>query len=77
MAIRLTVTQQPGESPATVPETFGSFYLRKVTLELQDDLDKVRSAGDFNQASLSTLITALQQGESTFSQTEKDRIMMK
>jgi ribosome assembly protein 3 len=43
-------------------------------MELQDDLDKVRSAGDFSEASLPLLIRALQQGEALFSDEEKKRI---
>jgi ribosome assembly protein 3 len=44
-------------------------------MELQDDLNKVRSAGDFKDSSLPILITALKQGESIFSPEEKVRIM--
>jgi ribosome assembly protein 3 len=44
-------------------------------MELQDDLNKVRSAGDFKDSSLPMLITALKQGEAIFSKEEKTRIM--
>jgi ribosome assembly protein 3 len=44
-------------------------------MELQDDLDKLRSASDFNESSLSILISALRQGEAVFSAEEKKRIM--
>ncbi|KAF2667045.1 hypothetical protein BT63DRAFT_458005 [Microthyrium microscopicum] len=54
---------------------FDAFYLRKVTMELQEDLDKIRSAVDFKDSSLPILISALQQGSSLFSEAEKSRIM--
>jgi ribosome assembly protein 3 len=54
---------------------FASFYLRKVAMELEDDLDKIRSAGDFKQSSLDLLISALRQGESIFSADEKRQVM--
>ncbi|OCK84395.1 hypothetical protein K432DRAFT_378608 [Lepidopterella palustris CBS 459.81] len=56
-------------------EDFTSFYLRKVTLELADDLDKVRQSGDFNDRSLPMLVHALKQGESIFSREEKARVL--
>jgi hypothetical protein len=54
---------------------FASYYLRKITQELADDLDKVRSANDFSEKSLPTLIHALQQGQGIFSEEEKAMIM--
>lgn len=44
-------------------------------MELQDDLNKIRSAGDFKDSSIPILITALKQGEAVFSKEEKTRIM--
>ncbi|KAF2427690.1 hypothetical protein EJ08DRAFT_680835 [Tothia fuscella] len=58
-------------------QDFTSWYLRKITQELEDDLDKIRSAGDFNENSLPVLINALQQGETIFSAEEKRRIVGK
>jgi ribosome assembly protein 3 len=46
-------------------------------MELEEDLDKIRSAGDFTDSSLPILITALRQGEAVFSPEEKQRIMGK
>jgi hypothetical protein len=46
-----------------------------VTKELEEDLDKIRSASDFKDSSLSVLITALQQGNSLFSPEEKRRLL--
>lgn len=56
-------------------ESFSSFYLRKVTSELADDLDKVRQSSDFNDRSLPMLIHALKQGESIFGKDEVARIV--
>ncbi|KAF2500716.1 hypothetical protein BU16DRAFT_453450, partial [Lophium mytilinum] len=56
-------------------EDFKSFYLRRVTTELADDLDKVRQSNDFHDRSLPMLVHALQQGESIFSKEEKARIL--
>lgn len=54
---------------------FASYYLRKITQELADDLDKIRSANDFSERSLPILIHALQQGQGIFSEEEKAMIM--
>lgn len=58
-----------------VSEDFASIYLRKVTAELADDLDKVREAKDFNSNSIPMLIHALKQGESMYSVEEKRRVL--
>ncbi|KAL9078593.1 MAG: hypothetical protein Q9157_002476 [Trypethelium eluteriae] len=55
-------------------EAFKGFYLRKVTEELAEDLDKARSASDFSERSLPILIEALQQGVGTFTKEERIRI---
>lgn len=54
---------------------FPSWYLRTITQELAEDLDKVRGAPDFGDAALPLLVHALQQGEACFSQVEKARVM--
>ena len=56
-------------------EDFNAIYLRKITTELADDLDKVREAQDFKTSSLPMLIHALRQGESLFSVEEKRRVV--
>jgi ribosome assembly protein 3 len=58
-----------------VSEDFASIYLRNVTAELADDLDKVRDAKDFKSSSLPMLIHALKQGESIYSADEKRRFV--
>jgi hypothetical protein len=79
----------PESSPAPVPvvaskskvstgkeeEEFDAIYIRKITTELADDLDKVREAQDFKANSIPMLIHALKQGESLFSAEEKRRVV--
>ncbi|KAJ4365522.1 hypothetical protein N0V83_008141 [Neocucurbitaria cava] len=56
-------------------DNFTAIYLRKITTELADDLDKVREAQDFKASSVSMLIHALKQGESLFNVEEKRRVV--
>lgn len=56
-------------------EKFDAIYIRKITTELADDLDKVREAQDFKANSIPMLIHALKQGESLFSVEEKGRVI--
>lgn len=65
-----SATTENGRTP-----DFASYYLRKITQELADDLDKIRSANDFSEKSLPILIHALQQGQSIFPEEEKAIIM--
>ncbi|KAF1808462.1 hypothetical protein P152DRAFT_217849 [Eremomyces bilateralis CBS 781.70] len=58
-----------------IDEEFVPFYLRQVTTELSDDLDKLRNATDFSAKSLPILIQALQEGHIIFSPEQKARIM--
>ena len=44
-------------------------------MELEDDLDKIRSTEDFKESSLPILVSALRQGEVLFSEEEKRNIM--
>ena len=63
------------ESSQDSNRDFASFYLRRITEELADELDKIRSANDFSEGSLPILIHALQQGQNIFSEEEKRRVM--
>ncbi|TID14421.1 hypothetical protein E2P81_ATG09294 [Venturia nashicola] len=67
--------ENPAEPEPEPKITFSAWYLRQVAKELEEDLDKVRSAGDFSNSSLPVLIHALQQGASTFTDGEKKRII--
>lgn len=62
-------------APGKIDEEFDAIYIRKITTELADDLDKVRSAQDFKANSIPMLIHALKQGESLFSGEEKRRVV--
>jgi ribosome assembly protein 3 len=73
-----TAPQPPANLPlsdAEISEAFASIYLRKVTAELGDDLDKVRVAQDFNANSIPMLVKALSQGSSVFAGEEKRRVV--
>ncbi|KAI9830611.1 MAG: hypothetical protein M1838_005783, partial [Thelocarpon superellum] len=60
---------------AQVEAAFQKYYLRKVTAEYADDIDTLRSADDFTDASLLVLVNALQQGSSIFSLQEKRQVL--
>jgi hypothetical protein len=59
---------------SSVKVDFSAWYLKQVTKELEEDLDKIRSASDFTDTSLPLLITTLQQGEAIFTDEEIQRI---
>ncbi|KAK8243413.1 hypothetical protein HDK90DRAFT_462356 [Phyllosticta capitalensis] len=69
-----TAFSQP-TSTASAAAAFPSWYLRRVTRELAEDLDGVRSAADFGDAALPLLVHALQQGEAVFDAGEKVRFV--
>lgn len=73
-------------SPApveAVPQTedasskkFTQLYLRLLTTQFSNDLDTLRRAADFKEASsVAILINALKQGQSLFSEAEKRAIL--
>lgn len=55
-------------------KVFEEFYLRQAAQEFANDLDKLRSAGDFSAKSVPMLIAALKQGTACFGKEEKMRI---
>lgn len=62
-------------SKATDPEqAFDDFYLKQATKEFANDLDKLRSAGDFKEGSVPVLIAALKQGRACFTAEERTRV---
>ena len=65
----------PKPEPSPQDNDFDSYYLKQVAAEFADDLDKVRSAGDFSDRSVSILIEALRQGGSVYSEEEKKKVM--
>lgn len=55
-------------------QAFDDFYLKQVTKEFANDLDKLRSASDFRGQSVAVLIEALRQGRACFTSDERVRI---
>ncbi|KKA27199.1 hypothetical protein TD95_002098 [Thielaviopsis punctulata] len=55
-------------------EAFSAYYLQRTTVELAEDLDRVRAAEDFKTDSIQLLIHALQQGAATFTSDEQERV---
>ncbi|KAL8915504.1 MAG: hypothetical protein Q9171_000069 [Xanthocarpia ochracea] len=63
-------------STSKVEETdFETFYLKQITAEFADDLDKLRNANDFNEKSMPILIDALKSAAHTYSEEEKAEAM--
>ncbi|KAI4153141.1 MAG: hypothetical protein L6R39_001664 [Caloplaca ligustica] len=62
----------PDEEP-----DFDSFYLKQVTAEFADDLDKLRNASDFNENSVPILIDALKATAGVYSDEEKAKVLGK
>ncbi|KAL8853995.1 MAG: hypothetical protein Q9221_001118 [Calogaya cf. arnoldii] len=69
-------TSNQPEPPNQAEEThFETFYLKRVTTEFADDLDKLRNASDFNERSIPILIEALKNTARTYSEEEKAQVM--
>lgn len=66
-----TLTEQPREAVAD----FDSWYLRQMTGEFADDLDRMRGANDFTDASLPVLIQALKECAATYTEEQKGKIV--
>lgn len=58
-----------------INDAFSSSYLQRLTQELSEDLDKVRSADDFRADSVPFLVHALAQGSSQVSKDDKKRLV--
>ncbi|KAG8529290.1 uncharacterized protein KY384_005925 [Bacidia gigantensis] len=56
-------------------EDFGSRYLRQVTADFADDIEKLRTASDFKESSVPVLIQALKEGAANFTEKEKREMM--
>lgn len=65
----------PQTAPAPQHQDFESWYLQRVTAEFADDIDKVRNARDFTEASVPMLVHALKQGAQGFNEEERRVIM--
>ena len=64
----------PAQQQSNSPD-FEDWYLKQVTKEFADDIDKIRNASDFSDKSVPMLVAALKQGVSLFSEEER-RIVM-
>lgn len=60
-----------GNPSLMIEDNFDSWYLRLVTKQFSADLDKLREAPDFKDASVPVLIEALKQGSTLFGEDEK------
>lgn len=71
---------QKSNTPATPPKStdpekaFDDFYLKQATKEFSSDLDKLRSASDFNERSVPMIVAALKQGRACFSAEDRGRV---
>lgn len=54
---------------------FTNYYLQRATKEFAEDLDKIRTAGDFKGDALPLLIGSLSQGTSMFSASDQARVV--
>jgi len=65
----INATRQPSSTAAE--DAFTTYYLRQITTNFADDLEKIRGASDFKANSLPMLIEALSQGRSCFRESER------
>jgi translation initiation factor 6 (eIF-6) len=77
--IELTISQVPtlGDGVLTNSEVlvlFSRYYMQRVAIEFEEDLDRVRNASDFDENALPQLVNALQQGVLVFSVEDQRRI---
>ena len=68
------IFKDPPKKLVDPEQAFEDFYLTQATKEFANDLDKLRSAGDFKDSSVPILIDALKQGKACFSKTEREKI---
>jgi len=61
--------------PKDLGAEFDAFYLRQLTLEFGNDLEKLRQAPDFKDSFVPVLVKALRQGSSLFSESEKKLVL--
>jgi len=68
--------QDPQQHPQQhSDESFEFYYLRQVTAEFADDIDKIRNASDFNERSVAVLVQALKGSGANFTEEERGRVM--
>ena len=69
------LSSNKSKQPNPPDESFESFYLKQITAEFADDIDKIRNAPDFNENSVGILTEALKRTGSNFAGEEKRIIM--
>lgn len=62
------------QRPKNSEQAFEEFYLKQATKEFANDIDKLRSAPDFNERHIPVLIRALRQGTASFGKEERMRV---
>ena len=62
------------QKPRDPEQAFEDFYLKQATIEFANDIDKLRSAPDFNEKNVPILIRALRQGTACFGEEERRKI---
>lgn len=73
-----TVVESPSAGSPQVAATedlFENWYLRAVTKQFANDLERLRSAPDFKDSSVPILIKALKQGAGLFDHKQRDRLI--
>lgn len=65
----------PSKQQPHPKESFEAYYLRQITEEFADDIDKIRNAPDFNEKSVPVLVHALKQSGAHFTEEEQRTIM--
>ena len=67
-----SIVPQPSPPPK---EDLESYYMKQITAEFADDIDKLRNAPDFSERSVPILIQALKQCSKGFNDEDKEKIM--
>ena len=70
-----TKRQQQQQNQTSLHEDFENYYLRQITAEFADEIEKLRDAKDFKESSVPMLVQALKQGAVGFSEEEKGIVM--
>ncbi|KAL8693989.1 MAG: hypothetical protein Q9218_001288 [Villophora microphyllina] len=69
------VTVEEKSLENSVETSFESFYLKQITAEFADDLDKLRNAPDFSEKSVPVLVDALKATARNYNEEEKAKVM--
>ena len=75
MRLKKTFLQYRTAALTPPKEDFESYYMKQITAEFADDIDKLRNAPDFSERSVPILIQALKQCSKGFNDEDKEKIM--